>query len=148
MYKLLFTGIFLYLLFFVTTAQSQDVTMVDSLNRQIEIAKHDTSRVMLLAEISRQYLYYNPDTAVAIGQTGYNIADSIGFVKGEAACLNAIGNGYWVQRNYPKALDYLLNGLKAAETSKYKIGMSRCYNNIGNIYWAQEKYPLALEYYQ
>jgi len=65
-----------------------------------------------LADLSFQYIESKPDTAMLLALEALAISKRIGFIKGEAASLNRIGNAFEVLGNYPKAMEVFLQALK------------------------------------
>src|SRR5438552_9735210 len=89
--------------------------LIDSLNQELSKEKEDTSRVMLMNQIARGYVFSKPDTALAIAREGLQLSRKIDFPKGEAYCLRAIGTVFLNTGNYPNALESYLQALKIAE---------------------------------
>ena len=83
----------------------------DSLNQLLQKEKSDTSRVLLLAQLSFHYSSSKPDSAMLLALKGFDLSRRIGFTKGEAASLNGIGTAYSVLGNYPKAMEVYLQAL-------------------------------------
>ncbi len=65
--------------------------------------------------------------------------------NGIIGSLNNIGNIYYVQGEYPKALDKFVAGLKVCGEFGNNKGAARFLNNIGIIFKEQGNYPKALE---
>lgn len=119
---------------------------LDSLNKAIVASKDDTTRVMLLNEALKIYLYSKPDSSIILGQQMLNIARAIKFKKGEALALARIGNTYATTGDYPKALSYTLASLKICEELDYKKGIMQELGNISNIYVSEGDYKQAMSY--
>ena len=67
-----------------------------------------------------------------------------------AKSYNNIGNVYYKQGDYAKAIEYYNKDL---EISKKVLGENHpdvaiTYNSLGNAYYSQSDYAIALEYYQ
>lgn len=71
--------------------------------------------------------------------------NQIKFAK--AKSTGEIGNAYFGQGNYPKALEFQLKALKLNEELKNEKGIGNILGNIGNIYSDQMNFKKALEYY-
>ena len=129
--------IFLLLLLPVfCNAQSKTI---DSLKQLLQTEKQDTSRVMLLNQLSAIYSYSRPDTALLLAQQGLLLAKKIGFIKGEAQSMNNIANVFSYTGNYPKALQLHLEAIKIAEATQDKktiarvlTGITLDYSNLGD----------------
>src|SRR5687767_14534129 len=119
----------------------------DSISRLLQQSPHDTTRVLLLADLSFEYLDSKPDTTLSLALEALALSRKIRFVKGEAVSLNRISNAYRQFGNYPKSMEYLLQALKINEKINNRDGLRRNINNLGLIYFDQGDYRKALEYY-
>jgi tetratricopeptide (TPR) repeat protein len=119
---------------------------VDSLKQLLNSTKQDSTRSLLLGQLSREYGTTNADTALRLAEEGLALAKKINFVKGEAVCLRQIGFSNSRIGNNVKGLQFLLDALKMAESiNDQKIVVSTLLG-IGVIYADQEDYPRALQY--
>ena len=132
---------------FVVYSQITQISKRDSLQEALRKEKKDTSRVLLLADLSFTFFESKPDTAMTLALEALSLSRSIGYAKGEAVSLNRVGAAYDVFGNYPKAMEVLLQALKINESIKNADGIRRNYNNIGNLYISQEDYRQGLDYY-
>src|SRR5690349_5018484 len=130
------------MLFAVTYSQYN----LDSLNLQLKNAQHDSTRSLLLAQISRAYIYKNTDTSLKIAQRGMLMAKNINFDKGEAICLARLGQGYIMIGNDAKSLNYLIEALKKAEPINYTYAILTAYGGLASVYTNQGEYEKALYY--
>lgn len=119
----------------------------DSLKQLLAKEIQDTSRVMLLASLSRVYLDSKPDTARLFAQMGLILARKIKYEKGEARCLRLIGVIMGETGNYPKSLEFLLQALKISETINDSEEIAHCNIDIGNNYDEQGDLEQSLFYY-
>ena len=115
---------------------------IDSLKQLLATTKEDTTRVLALAGLS--FRTEGPDTSLMLDYEGLALAKKIKFPKGEAVCLNQLGNDFWGSSNYPKALDYYLQSLKINEKLGNIDGAGANYANMANIHAEQEDYTSAL----
>lgn len=144
MKKLIFT--FLLLLgLHPTFAQKSEI---DSLKYQLNIAKHDTSRALILAQISYDIRNSNIDTSLLYAQKALNLAQKIKFSKAEIRALNNLGFYYRVTGDLPKALNYQITALEIAEKSGYLYDIAVTSYLIGNIYLDLKDYDKAINNYQ
>ena len=146
--NLLVRKIFSLLLFILLSVCNADAQIRnrDSIKQLLQNAEHDTSRVLLLADLSFTYLESHPDTTMFLALKGLALAQNIGFEKGIAVSLNRVGNGYTYLGNYAKAMESHLQALKINEKIKNVDGTRRNINNIGFVYLKQEDYKQALTY--
>ncbi len=120
--------------------------VIDSLKQLLQKEKQDTSRVLLLNQLAFYYFQSKPDTTLLLAQEGLLLARKAGFEKGEAESLNRIGDAYGSLSNYPKSLDYLLQGLKINENIKYQRGILMSLMSIARNYSLLDDYRKALDY--
>ncbi len=125
-------------------AQTQEL---DSLKTLLQRERSDTSKVLLLTEISFRLFESNPDTAMQLALDALDISQRIGFKKGEARSYRRLGNIYYVAGNFSKSLELQLKALKISEEINDIEGMAGANGNIGLVYVAQEDYQKSLTYY-
>ena len=119
----------------------------DSLKQLLQTEKTDTGRVLLLADLSFEYLESKPDTTLVIALEAYTLSKRIDFLKGEALSLNRVSNAYYALGNYPKAMECLLQALEIYEKINNLDGLQRAYTHMGLIYLEQGDYRQSLEYF-
>src|SRR6516162_707655 len=73
----------------------------DSLKHALVIAKNDTSRVLIMADLANAYWITNLDSSFAYGNQALMLAKRIRFSRGEASALNALGLSFQVQGDCP-----------------------------------------------
>src|SRR5512135_1266385 len=84
------------LLFFCHTMFSQvggTDQQRDSLKQELVAAKNDTSRVLIMAQLSSAYNGFYPDSVNAYGNEALNLAEQINYPRGKARALIALGLG-------------------------------------------------------
>ncbi|MBN2762631.1 MAG: tetratricopeptide repeat protein [Bacteroidales bacterium] len=120
---------------------------VDSIQQLLQNEKQDTTRVMLLNELSWLYFLNKPDTALILSQQALVLSSQTGFVEGEANSLDRIGSVFTYTGNYSKALEFHLKALKTAESVNDEKTMTSALANIGNDYSSIGNYREAVNYY-
>jgi tetratricopeptide (TPR) repeat protein len=123
------------------------ITNIDSLKQLLVKEKQDTTRVLLLNELSFSYLLSKPDSTMILALEGLQLSRHIGFLKGEAESLNLIGSAYRFLVNNLKALEFFLQALKINEKILNDDGLANNNNNIGTIYAGMGDHRQALIYY-
>ena len=136
------------LLVFITCNSFAQNTKTDSLKQLLRSEIRDTTRIMLLAELARNYAFSRPDTSLILVQQGLSLARQKGFIKGEALCLKSLCVVFMVTGNYPKSLEYALQALKKFENIHFQDGLIRVNGNIGNIYSEMGDDQMANTYYR
>ncbi len=120
---------------------------IDSLKWLLQIEKQDSGRCLLLERLSREYIYYKPDTALQLGEEALELAKKINFTKGEAASLSEIGFIFSLTGNDAKALELSLQGLKKAEIINERQLESHILSDIAHYYADQGDNNKALTYF-
>jgi tetratricopeptide (TPR) repeat protein len=126
-------------------AMSQ-TTETDSLKKRLSVTTEDTSRVMMLEDLSYAYGFSYPDSALQYALEGLHLAQNIKFLKGEAYCINALGNVYFNAGNYPKSLQMYLRSLQIREKLDDPRTIAVVYSNIASVYSEQGDSRQALDY--
>ena len=90
---------------------------IDSLKHQLCLEQNDTSRVILLYNLSYAYYYSQQDSALLYGQKALDLARQIDFPKGEVCALTYLGITYNSLDNSTKALELFLKGLNICESN-------------------------------
>ena len=133
MQKLLFL-----LLLISSTTFSQGVEHfeynVDSLKKELEIAKDDSTKVNLYYNIIGLYIFSIPDSATTYIQQFITLARE---KKSDSLLSHAlISYGYLLNviGNYPQAISYNLEAVKAAERSKNTLDLASAYDFLGGTY--------------
>jgi two-component system NtrC family sensor kinase len=129
---------------FPAAAQSPQTA---GLKQALAQATTDTTRVLLLADISASYRYSRFDSVMSYAWRGLNLAQRIHYKKGEGRCLSRIGILVSERGNLPQALRIDLNALQLNEASHDWEGMARTLNQTGLLYHALEDYRPALAYF-
>ncbi len=106
-------------------------------------AKDDTSRVNTLIEIGWAFTA-NPDSALMLAQQGLQIAQSVGYKKGEMACKTILGYSLWTLGDYASAIKIGTSSLEDARIAKDTVMMIMPYGVIANSYRDQGDYKDAL----
>jgi two-component system, NtrC family, sensor kinase len=117
----------------------------DSLKHELVIAKNDTSRVLVMADLASAYNGFYPDTVNFYGKEALKLAERINFSRGKVRSLITLGLGVQLEGEYPQSFDYLYQGLKIAEDRNYVLETAICYSSIGNAYWFLGDYTKAVD---
>ncbi len=132
-----------------TVAQAQDKTVLDSLNKVQAKAKHDTTKVLVLNEISQEYINHNPDTVWLFAKEMQQLSEKSSFKRGQVLSCSLQGIVYFIQGKKKESIQTLQKGIRIAETSPQKKNLALpIYGTLGNIYFIEGNHPLALEYMQ
>lgn len=146
MKTLTFTLLFAFLGSFGFTQTARNQLLIDSLKRQLTIAKHDTSRVLILVQLSYRHRNSKLDSALVLGQQALKLARQINYPKGEVLAAAETGRVLLDLGNLPQALEMLFKALQIAENNHLSAEIAPPLNYIGNVYFALGNYPKALNY--
>jgi signal transduction histidine kinase len=142
------TFIIVILFALTSTVDFAQNKQIDSLTHLLSITKDDTSRVLMMSELSFAYNQLNSDSAIAIARRAVALSQQINFPKGEVRALTNLGNAFDTKGDLPEALELHFQGLAIAEENKLLLEKSICLNNIGNIFWDLNNFPKAISSYQ
>jgi two-component system NtrC family sensor kinase len=110
--------LFILILFIGFKSGKGQNLLLDSLKKSLSIVKEDTTRVLLLSEISLWSIFSNPDTSLQLAKEGLRLAQQTNYAKGEAYCKRSLGFFFWSTGDYTTAINLAFMGMPYAETSK------------------------------
>jgi two-component system NtrC family sensor kinase len=136
----------IFLLLIGNLAFAQNRQRADSLKHQLAIARQDTSRVLILAELCDTYR--STDSAQFFGQQALTLAQKINFPKGEIRALAFFGRVYLELGNLPKGFQMQLKAMQIAEDNQLEQSSALTLNQIGNLYTTLNDFAKAAGYYK
>ena len=135
----------LFFLFSVQAAIAQNPHTA-RLKQALLQAKDDTSRVLLMSDISTSYRLSKPELSMKYGQMGLKLARRIAFIKGEGRCLTRVAFVGAESGNTPEAFKYFLEALHLNEKSGDWEGKVQTLNSIGLMFITLANYDEARKY--
>ncbi len=120
--------------------------VIDSLNQLLQSSAQDSSRVLLLSQISGEYSRFKYDTALLLAEEGVSLARKIHFVRGEARCLSGMSFVLSSLGNTAKALQLSLEALQKAESIYDQKIIISALLTIGSAYAVAGDHKKSLEY--
>ena len=117
---------------------------LDSLESTLSKKKEDTSKVLLLAELSFAYTFREAEKGVAYGQQGLRLADALNYKRGKALCDLNLGWSFWALGNYNAALQLAIDGLHQFETLNDNQNIAFSHILVANVYRDIGDYKRAL----
>ena len=90
----------------------------------------------------------NFDSAAYYFQKGYSVSEKNNYGYGKAESLLQLGAVLISQKKYTEAEDYLLKGVKQAESIGYFNMLDEGYKYLSDVYGVTGRYKLAYEYFQ
>ncbi|MDX2305846.1 MAG: tetratricopeptide repeat protein [Microscillaceae bacterium] len=134
--------LFAHVTVFYAYAQNKQL---DSLLHIYHTTQNEEKKILVLIEISNQYIFMKPDTALQLGQKALNMAEKINFESGKAWVWNRMGVLYFYIGDYPKAYNCYQKSLQLSE----KIDNDQCItanlNLIGMFYIKQKEFSKAFK---
>ena len=135
------------ILFFTQLLAYAQPGSIDSLERVLNSSQNDTSRVLILNDLSFKYLAYQPKQAKQYAEEALALSKNLHYLYGEIVALNRLGENEFRQSNYAIAVDYVTQSLKLAEQLADSACMAMAYRVLGNIYtFGFKQYDVALQY--
>jgi len=113
---------------------------------QLSLAREDSSRVLVMADLCYFYRYTNIDSSKNYGQEAIDLARKIKFLRGEAAALDKLGLTYREEGNLAKCLDLEFQALQIADNNGYTSEIGSCFRRIGHVYLDLDDYQTAASY--
>lgn len=133
-----------YFSFILTNATAQ----LDSLKNAAVMAKHDSTRLKVYAQIIRTTLFANPNVAQQYAIKYDSLAvvskreEDIAFGK------NFLGMASYVKNDYVTAINYYLDAIKRFEKLKNPLRVGIALNNIAACYQHRKIPQQTIDYYK
>ncbi len=131
-------------LFLAHLAFSQDYTL-DSLTQRALAAPLDSSKVLLLNEVSTSLREVDGNLAFQYAEEALVLAEKLQYKRGFAKVQANVGWMYYRQGRFSKALEMSSKALKTNQEIGDKKEIADCLINIGAINLEQRHYPPAIE---
>jgi two-component sensor histidine kinase/tetratricopeptide (TPR) repeat protein len=120
-------------------------TKIDSLNKVLEEATHDSTIYNAYFNLGRQLKAIDFDTAMIFFQNCIDIAEKNNWPSKKAQALVNIGFAYMYIQNSKDAIDFLLKGLEIYIETNDRKGLMNTYYNLGYFYGTFEDFPKSIE---
>lgn len=132
--------------FFAETSISQE--LADSLLNELNLAKTDSHKVVILNELCWEFGASEPSKALEFGKRSIELSDKIGYVNGAATANSNIGRAYKLSGDFEKAIEHL-NVALALEIKTNDIrGQASNHNELGNTFKYIAEYAKSLHHFQ
>jgi serine phosphatase RsbU (regulator of sigma subunit) len=135
------------LLVLALISRAQNPAVLDSLQRSLAAAPHDSIRVKLMRDIFWQYIYSEPQKAKEISNQLLKIAQNNHNDHWLASAYKQLGIYHDVTADYEKAIEYYSSAAVINIRTGDKVGEGYAYNNIGLSLANKGDCPKALSYY-
>ena|GEM_PF-5658406 len=142
--KIVFLFISIILWAYNASAQRK---IVDSLLKEFSMAKNDTTKFSICANLVEAYKNVNLDSGVYYAQQQILISRRFNDPAMSAAALNQYGYALFFAGNYPDALSMIYKALQIGEQAKdtFEIAVSNL--QLGFVYRNSDEYREAIEYF-
>ncbi|MCK5370892.1 MAG: hypothetical protein KAQ62_20150, partial [Cyclobacteriaceae bacterium] len=127
-------------------SQIEGLANYKELHHLLSTSAKDTSRVNILNQLSHFHKFQYPDSGIYYGSTALALARTVEFHPGELAALHVVALSHRTLRNYSKALQIDLEGLRLAEKYNVKSYQGIFLFNLGIIYNQLGDYKNGLIY--
>lgn len=120
-------------------------TKIDSLNRVLEEASHDSTIYYANLNLGHQWEAIDFDSAMVFYNKSIEIAERNNWISKKAQALINIGFAYMYVQNSKDAIEFLLAGLELYIEANDSIGIMNSYYNLGYFYGTFEDFPKSIE---
>lgn len=139
--------VYTFILFGGAPAIAQ-ISKLSQLENQLKSISNDDASVDLLNELSFEYYSPDPIKSKDYAERALKMAEEIQYAEGIATSYRNIGNFFWTQGDYDKALEYSFKSLKKLEENEGSIReIARSYNSIALVYRDLKNYNSALNFF-
>lgn len=122
------------LLFCAMSSNGQNMTIIDSLRREITRSSEE-KRFELLNELGFQYRLSRPDSTIYYCNQAYALGQKLKLTHGLARPLSFIGLAKSNQGDYSEALEFHKRSLDVASQQQDTFQLAHGHNNIGRIFF-------------
>ncbi|MDX2250081.1 MAG: ATP-binding protein [Bacteroidia bacterium] len=120
--------------------------LADSLKQALEQTTNDTSRVLILEQLTRCYTSTDLSMALRYGRQGKSLAEKIGYLEGKLLCTLSLGFVLARTNNHAEGLQILFEANHYAEQHHNYEQQAKALSYITTIYSWNNEHEKALEY--
>lgn len=133
---------------FVSVSNAGRTAELDSLLSELKKEQPDTSKVLLLTELSNKYIHFDPDSATLFAMEALVLANEIDYKEGLGEIFAILGDIEIRLDNLDNAKEHYLKAISYHEEAGFFMKLAPIYLVLGNVYLSQDNYVDALRYYQ
>jgi two-component system NtrC family sensor kinase len=137
---------FLYAITFESIGFCQNM-QIDSIKHQLNIASNDTSRVLIMSDLSFAYSFRNPDSSLIYANHAVELSEQINFPRGKIRALFSKGSVLETKGDMPEALESGFTALNIARKRGLQLETSMCLTLIGNVFYDLNDFSRAIDFY-
>ena len=131
--------------FAAVTTVSQNLRYIDSLKKDLLRTKEDTNRVRITMDIADQYVWSQPDTALAYASSSLALAEKLNDTLGQIFNLGTLAYIYSMRRNDSLALSNAFRSVQMTENSKSRFKIYS-FGDIAIVFYNIGEYRQAINY--
>lgn len=120
---------------------------IDSLEVKLLKVKDDTSKVLLLNDLSLAYSTTVFDKTMQYAQEALMLAEQLKWKEGVALSTQSVGISYMVKSDYLNSKKYLELALNLYKNLDHPVGVAYTILKLGELSYNQAEYSNALDYY-
>jgi tetratricopeptide (TPR) repeat protein/DNA-binding CsgD family transcriptional regulator len=128
-------------------AFTQSESKKDSLLQLLNSRKHDSTKVLIFTQLSKEYQAANIDSAYYFINEALLLSKELDFDHGLAESYASLGDLEVIMDNLDKAKDSYLKSIEYFKHINKKSDLTQVYIVLGNIFLTQDNYFNALQYY-
>lgn len=133
----------LLLLLFTTAAVSQNKKV--TLEKIESYTQKDTTQVEMMIDFCVNNVFSNDKKNLVLAQRALHLSKELNYVLGEIRALNCMGNYYYQQAIYDKAIAFYTAAIKIAEKNKDDKNIIIGKSNLASLYTRTNEIPKALQ---
>lgn len=119
----------------------------DSLENLLKKPIHDTVKVWALNELSREQIYGSPGKAFELANEALNLAEKIGYQRGEAYSYRILASISGTTDRYLSYSEYLEKAIKLFINLQDSVGLGNCYITEAVVYDRQLNFESSVNSY-
>ena len=139
-------SIVLFITLNITGALANETNKLDSLRNELNVAKEDTNKVILLKDIGLILLAINPVESKEIALETLELSEKLNYPMGVAAAYNLLASIEEDRGNYDITIQYYIKALEIIEKRHDKDNIANVYHNMGKSYELQQDFEQAIKY--
>lgn len=136
------TALLLFLLF-AAAAVSQNKKL--TLEKIESYTQKDTTKVEMMIDFCVNNVFSNDKKNLVVAQKALHLSKELNYVLGEIRALNCMGNYYYQQAIYDKAIAYYTAAIKIAEKNKDDKNIIIGKSNLASLYTRTNEIQKALQ---
>jgi tetratricopeptide (TPR) repeat protein len=140
---------FSYLILFLISTYisvAQTKPSLDSLYNIYKIARQDTTKILILGDITTVLLNNNIDSAMAVAQKMSMWSNKINYSKGKGLACQKLSIVYFTKGQYAQAKETALKGIEVLKYLREPRILAMLYNSLGMIYRIEGNYAHSIIY--